>query len=475
MIEIKPAIDYNQELTNLRIQTLNLTEINKDTDIRYEHIKKVHNLLSNTELKIFCKNVLKNKYLENLTFEDLNRIYDLLDTLYNDIKEVKEEVDVEIFFKKGNRIDIKALKQEMRKLNKIKDYPNINFDRLKELFDKPIKKLKPQDNSSDEYIQYDEFIVRKYLIGIIQMIVNEMDLLIGFTGGEGLAKSTGATQDINLIYYLLKEIGIIDYEYDIKEMFFNNLDDFLQAEDKYFHNKFRILGLDEGNELNKQNWQEENVKMFFQRLRRERHNQRIKFICLPQLGEMITNITLGRMNFIFEMKGKTKSKTYTIDKGYCNFYVVPRDERGIYSPHNRRIIKKVEIIDVLGNNLEDKKKFLKEIPDSILVKKFKRNHIWGFDRKKYLKFLKDTNQSFSVSKGLKVTELEAYYIYKYLPELKHWGVDWKENKSEYSALHKLRNRIIKHFENDPKKLESFELRTKRKAKEKEMKEVFENT
>ena len=70
-------------------------------------------------------------------------------------------------------------------------------------------------------------------------------------------------------------------------------------EDKYYGIPFRLICLDEGNELNRQDWKEDDVKLFWKRLRRERHEQRIKFINIPVLGEMIINIVLSRMNFIF--------------------------------------------------------------------------------------------------------------------------------------------------------------------------------
>ena len=57
-----------------------------------------------------------------------------------------------------------------------------------------------------------------------------------------------------------------------------------------------------GDDILKQESQNDNVKMFLQRLRRERFNQRIKLLCLPQLGESLTQ------NFYHRQKKINKQK-----------------------------------------------------------------------------------------------------------------------------------------------------------------------
>ena len=66
------------------------------------------------------------------------------------------------------------------------------------------------------------------------MVINEMDLLVGFVGGEGLGKSCACSQDINLLWYLLTELGLIEYKYDLKEIWFNSLNSFLETEARIF-------------------------------------------------------------------------------------------------------------------------------------------------------------------------------------------------------------------------------------------------
>lgn len=471
VIQINLNNNKENELKHLKTNLKTLNETEEETSLERKDLKQIYQLLNNNDLKLVCQNIIKNKYLEKFTYQDLSSMYDTLNQFFNNLSQLKEMIDINIFFEKGNVINIRRLKLKFKQLGRTEIYKKFNFKRLKELFENPPEKLLPQDGSGDKYMIYDKFVIRKYLYGIIQMAVNEMDLLIGYTGSEGMGKSCGCSQDMNLIYYLLKELGLINYKYDIKEMWFGNLDDFLAAEDKYFQEKFRILGLDEGNELNRQDWQDVKVKTFFQRLRRERYNQRIKFICLPQLGELMTAIVLSRMNFIFNMYSTDDIQTGTLNKGFCNMYIIPRTNK-IYSPHQKREISKAEIIDTLGLNLEDKKKHLKEIPGKLLIKRFKKNYIWGFDKKQYDKTIKEANKTFTVKKGITVTEFQAFLYYKTRPAMKEWNMSRKENASIYSYVTKMDRMFCKRFEEDPNLLFKYEqlIENKKKRKESEKKD-----
>lgn len=451
-IKINISEDYIKELELLETNINIIQDIDEVTNLTNQTLKQIYKLLNNSDLRLVCRNILKNKYLESFSYEDLNSLHEVLESFYMNLDSMKKKIDIDMFFEKGSLINIKKLKIKFKALGRDKIYPNFNFKRLEELFRDPPKSLPAMDGSNPNLeMIYDPYIVRKYIYGIIQMVVNEMDLLVGFTGSEGMGKSCGCSQHINLVYYLLKELGLIEYEYNIKDIWFGSLNDFQQAEDKFFSEKFRILGLDEGNELNRQDWQDESVKTFFQRLRRERFNQRIKFICLPQLGELMTSIVLSRMNFIINVYSKDDIQTGTLDKGFCNFYIIPRNDK-IYSPHQKREISKREILNILGVNLNDKKEYLKEIPPKLLIKKYRFNYIWGFDKKDYDKYIKESNKNFTVAKGARLTEYEAYCYFKTRPNLKNWNMDRKEDREMYATVSKLDRKICKMFEENPDKL-----------------------
>lgn len=449
----KPILSNETKNLKDNLKELRLTE--EETDLTRKQKNSIYKLLNNNNLQTVCSNIINSDYLKKFNYSDLNNMYDTLKDFFENIKEVKNEIDIDIFFKAGNFLDITKLKAIYIKLGRHKIFPNFNFKRLKQLFEKPPRKLKPQDNHTANYINYDPFTIRKYLYAIIQMVVNEMDLVVAFVGGEGTGKSLACSQDMSLLHYLLTQLGLITYKYELTDMWFNSLGSFAEAEDKFFNEKLRILGLDEGNELNRQEWQNDQVKTFFQRLRRERFNQRIKLICLPQLGELLTSIVLSRLNFVFAMNGKNDVTTGTILKGYCKFYIIPRNNE-IYSPYLKKNLLKSDIIDILGTTLEDKKKFYKSLPRKILIKQFKRNFVWGFNKKRYDKILKESNKIFTVNKGFRLTEYQAYCYFKSRPNLKDWELNRKENKKMYATLQKMDRSICKIFEEDPQKLLKYE-------------------
>lgn len=428
------------------------------SDLPKEKIIEIKNLFTNTSIRGFLKDIETIKFYDNLTYDSLSDMYETTKLFYNKVAEIKEKIDVEIFFKDGYRIDTEELKKKAKEKNIYSEFPNMNLERLGELYKNPPKKLSTNYNER-KYIIIDGFVYRKYLIGIIQMIFNHMDLLCCGVGAEGSGKSNHISQDVFMLYWTLKEIGIINYEFDIKEIAFNSLQKFREAEDKYFEEPFRLFWLDEGNELHRQDWRDDEVKTFFQRLRRERHNRRIKFISLPVLGEMVVNIVISRMNFIFEMINSNEIKTGTLYKGVYKLYIIPRG-KAIYSPYHKKNISQEEIKKTLYTNLKDKE-YLKGIPNSIIVKKCFCNGVWGFKEKDYIKELKESNKTFSVNKGLSLSLLECFYLYKSNITMKRIGL--KKDDLKYAPIFKVLNKINKVFETDPDIMARYESLYKRKT------------
>ena len=444
----------NQIKENL--QKIKESSLIKSKDIDENTCIHIFNILSNKEFQSLIKEIKDQDYYKEINYERFNKINEVLESMFYSIHNLKEEYDINLFLNSGYILDEKEIKLAYNK--KIREkHPNLNIKRLIQLYKEPPKKLNPYYSNKEE-ILIDEFVYRKYIVALIQMIFNQMDLVIAFTGGEGTGKSTKLSQDMYVVWWTLTEIGIINYPFDIKDMFFNTLEKLREAEDKYFHTPFRIFGLDEGNELNRQNWKDEEVNTFFQRLRRERYNQRIKYISIPVLGEMIPNIVLSRVNFVFEMEVKNKIKSGTLEKGIVNFYIIPRGNK-IYSPQQKRELTKENIKNTLYLNLKDKA-YLKGMPKKILIKKFKANGIWGFPEKEYNKYLKDTNEIFSVSKGVILSETESFYFYKTNIKLKDLGI--KHTDHRYSSMAKLLNRIKNYWEKNPDKLLRYEAIYKRK-------------
>lgn len=452
---------------DLKNQLFKLYEYDKSVIIGNQQLDEstlinVKNLLSSNELNNFVINFQSPDYYRKFDYAALSDLLELFEIMYQTLSEIKERVDIEQFFREGYTLDIHGLKKKYKELKLYVKFPDINFKRIKELYETPPQTIHPYYDDKLKII-IDKFVYRKYIIGIIQMLFNEMDLLIGVVGPEGSGKSTRMSQDMYLIYWTLKEFNIINYDLDIKEMWFNTLPKFREAEDKYFHIPFRIIGLDEGNELNRQDWKDDEVKTFFQRLRRERYNQRIKFIGLPVLGELITNIVLSRMNFIINMVNKNELKTGTLYKDEYEFYIIPRGDK-IYSPFHKKELTRTTIKSKLFVNLKDKE-YLKGMPREIMLKKCKCNGVWGFRKEDYIKELKESNKTYSVNKGLNFGLTELFMFFKSHVTAKKIGI--KKNDIRYSSLSKLINKINNFFYEDPDLLLKYESMFNKKLEDKQ--------
>jgi hypothetical protein len=270
-------INDNEERIRVKLESLFKIEEYDKGGLNQDTLINIKNILSDPEINDLLNKLQDPLYLKEFDYDKLAELKDNIESLYLNIDKLKENVDVETFFKDGYNLDIEELKRRYKRNKLYVEFPNLNFNRLLELYRNPPKQL-ATNYDDNKHIIIDDFIFRKYMIALIQMVFNHMDLLVCAVGAEGSGKSTHISQDMYMVYWILKEIQIIDYAFDIKEIWFNTLQKFRETEDKYFKMPFRIIGLDEGNELNKQDWKDDEVKTFFQRLRRERYNRRIKFI-----------------------------------------------------------------------------------------------------------------------------------------------------------------------------------------------------
>lgn len=426
------------------------------TEIDYESKSETLQVLKDSDFNKIYEDLQNNKITSDLNYEKLAFIDGSLELTYKKINEVKRTCEIRYFLKNGYTLSKKKLEEQY--IGKIKElHPNLDINKLCSLYERPPEELQTYYNK--DKILLDSFVFRKYIIAIIQMVYNHMDLVVAFTGPEGSGKSTKCSQDMYIVWWILTELKIIDYKFNIKDMFFNSLHKLRATEDKYFDQPYRILALDEGNELNRQNWKDDEVNMFFQKLRRERYNKRIKFICIPVLGEMITNIVLSRVNFIFEMALGSNIESGTLTKGLVNFYIIPRAKR-IYSPYKKSEISSHFIKTTLEENLKDKS-YLKGVPKEMIIKRIKANGIWGFPEKEYIKELKESNATFTINKQISLTEHESYCLYRSGISLKKIGVSSKE--FVYHPISKFLTRISKFWENNIDLLKKYD--EKKNAKE----------
>lgn len=452
----------NNELREKIHQIYKQKEDNSKSNLNIKTLDTIKNIASNKEIKEMFTNFQEAEIISNLSYKGLARMEESARILSDRLSTLKTQVELEDFLKKGYNLDIKGLKEKYIKKRLRKVHPDLDFDKIKQLYIYPPKFI-PTYYDDNLKINIDPFVFRKYMIAVLQMVFNHMDMVICNIGDEGAGKSCKCSQDMYILWWMMTQIGLIDYKFEIKEMFANSLQNFAELEDRYYGKPFHIIALDEGNELNRQDWKEDAVKLFWQRLRRERHEQRIKFINIPVLGEMIINIVLSRINFIFNMLNRNETKTGTLYKGDYDFYIIPRGDK-IYSPYLNKELTKEEIKNKLYMNLKDKE-YLKGLPKDIKVKRCYCNGIWGFQESDYIKEMKETNRQYTISRGLKFGLSELYAIYKaHLTPIK---VGVRKKDVLYPSLNKMCNKIKWFWNNDLDLLKKYENIFKQKQEEKE--------
>jgi len=431
---------------------------NKDNiDLPENHKDSVKILFSDSSVINLCRNVLNREFMDKLNYEQLKEISQTLSSVSNKLNDISNNIDIELFLKGGYRLDYDGLVNKFNELGLSKLFPNIDLKKLTSFYEKPFRFLKAKYDNNLK-INYNAVVVRKFIIAILQMVFNEMDLLSVYTGSEGAGKSTLCTQHIYLMYYILTECNIINYPYKIKNMMFSSLSTLRQAEDEMFSEKFRLIALDEGNELHRQNWKEEEVQVFFQRLRRERFNQRIKFICIPVLGELMTNIIMSRVNFIFEVYSSNMNKLGILEKGKGKMYIIPRGNV-IYSYEHKKELSVDKIKASLYDNLKDKT-YLKGMPSELVIQKFQFNGTNGFPKDEYIKELKLTNKSFTTKSGIRIADTTLYILYRLNLLPKKIGL--KTSSPEYASYHKFLQHIRTYFIDNPRVFKNEEEKFKAK-------------
>jgi len=430
---------------------LKLKEEYKNTEVPEDFMEQLLILFSDKDISTACKKILNEKFIKTINLEEVKEIAQSFTIASKRLNKISDELDIYLFLKEGYRLDYDGLMEQFEKRGLKSQYPDIDVKVLTDLYATPPKKLYPY-YSDKEHIYINPVVFRKFVLAILQMVFNEMDLLVVYTGAEGMGKSTLAGQHMFLIHRILKLANIYNYPYSIKQMMFNSLSNLRSAEDDHFNEKFRQFTLDEGNELHRQNWKEEEVQTFFQRLRRERYNQRIKSICIPVLGELMTNIVMSRVNFIFEVYGETKNKMGILEKGGCNFYIIPRGHT-IYSYTHKRELSKEHIKQVLYETL-DKKNYLKGLPKELIVQNFTFNGVQGFRKEEYIKELKESNRSFNIKEGLKLGNGTLYILYRLIKsgKLRPKNVKVGSKEPEYASFHKMIQHIRRYFIDNPRLL-----------------------
>lgn len=444
---------------NLREKLVSIIEEkeeSKDRKLLRKQINQVIHSIKTSDLERILKLIKDKEYIDKFSYANLVDIEESLSTVASEIKEFKNEIDLEIFFKEGKKFDFEKLEKLMKLKAINKRYKKFSFNKYKELIQNPPLEIK---NHLGQTIKYNHFFVKKSLVLIHQMLFNEMDIYITNWGDEGSGKSCWSSQQILFFYYCLKFVGLIEYEYDVKKLFFSSLSSLLEEQEMQTNDDyFRIMCLDEGTELNRQNYREEASMIFRDDMRTSRKLQRIIIINLPQLGELDTSITLSRSNLLFECRMENDVKTGMLKKGHIDMFIKPRGSF-IYSPYQKRDISKAEIVNSFARQLEKKSSYYLQSPQNCIIQKFNFYDVWGFDRDTYADHVKTQTKQKRFSGSIKTNEYHAYILWKFLPDLKNWGFNLKNktHKKMYGTIQKWIKEIENKFVFDDKARKKYEV------------------
>lgn len=371
-------------------------------------------------------------------------IHDLMDILTND-----EDKSRELSFVNPALYDIH---------HKDKNHYNNSEDNLQLLTKQEHKAIHGQEN----YRNFSQGIVNfSEIVSITEHGIEETfdieceepyhnfvanDIIVHNSG-----KSCWASQLILYLYTVLKQVGLIEYEYDVKKLFYSSLKTMMgemdeQAE-KNDQDYFRIFALDEAYELNRSNYREEGSKLFKDSMRSDRKLQRILILNLPQLGELELPVIQTRLNFIFDVKMDSQADTGTLKKGLIDLFIMPRGSK-IYSTKHRQEITKSEIVNSISQIMRDKNDSYKGLPINCIVHQFKFSGVWGFDKEIYDAHIKKENRKRRTEGDIKLTNYQAYLLFRFMPPLKEWDkIDKSDSldKKAYYSLSKFAKKIKTMF------------------------------
>ena len=409
----------------------------KELTLEKRNIQKVKHIINEFETQQLFSNILDEKYSRDLDYSDVVDLQDKLKQLKEVVDIAKEEIDLDEFYKRGELVNFKKLREIYKNKDLKKRYPSFDIRAYEEVLKNPPLEI---TNFKGEVIKYDSYIVKKLLLGINQMIFDEMDLYLATCGGEGSGKSCWSSQLILYLYTILKKVGLVEYEYDVKKLFYSSLKTMMDVMDEQAEKKdddyFRIYALDEAYELNRSNYREEASKLFKDSMRADRKLQRILILNLPQLGELELPVIQTRLNFIFDVKMDSDPETGTLRKGLIDLFIMPRGSK-IYSTKHRQEIQKSEIINSVSQIMRDKNDSYKGLPVNCIIHQFRFAGVWGFDKEIYDAHIKKENRKRRTEGDIKLTNYQAYLLFRFMPALKDWDKIDKSDKLDKKAYYSI--------------------------------------
>lgn len=257
---------------------------------------------------------------------------------------------------------IRTYKNELESRELMKPQGKFNNKRYNELLkNTPTKFITP---FGEEIILRKELI--KNLIISAKHLYQEFDLFMLFVGQEGAGKSLFVRQVNYAMWWIMKELDMINYPFNMDLVHFGIKD--LQQDRKTWDEqglKFRESILDESkDDIGRDKYKTPEANAFIDYIRRCREESGVISLLLPQVSEILPALVLSRVVMIFEVDFDTDDEGNII-RGDWKLVTIPRGKES-YSLYHDKFLKRSYIKKVLSQFLYKTDEKYSSLPNSIV-------------------------------------------------------------------------------------------------------------
>lgn len=334
--------------------------------------------------------------------------------------------------------------------------PKLDNKKWKELFSNPQttffydgETYQPIDGEKLEKgdkINFRKEFIQSLLIDIKDLTYNGFDNVDICYRGEGRGKSKFSIQKEFVRYSLMKKLGLVDYEWKLEEIVYFTLGDYMKALIKYLKNPFRILILDEADELKKINWYKPLVRAFISYLRRGRKFFKILNLNLPNLKDLPEDIIVDRATKLYEIQMARDFDSFVYIRGHAKMFEVPRAD-GCWSFVHEKILDEELVKDTIANIHGNKNKSFVALPNKIKCLDINFGNGFPFNEQEYedLAFEKTADYfNDSLSQGFSENEIKVLnMIFNYLGSTKQIKSIFDEDEAARRAYYRLKDNVNK--------------------------------
>ena len=320
--------------------------------------------------------------------------------------------------------------------------PKLNLKLWEQMFENPPTKFESPYGT----VNFRKEFVQSLLIDIKDLAFNGFDNVDIAYRGEGRGKSKFSIQKEYARYCLMRDLKLANYEWKLEEVVYFTLAEYMKALVKYIKDPFRILILDEADELKRKNWAKPLVKAFISYLRRGRKFFKVLHLSLPNLKDMPDDVVTDRVTKLYEIQMSRNFEDFTYIRGHVKMFEIPRAD-GCWSFVHKKVIDEEYIKDTIANIHNDKRKSFVVLPNKIKSLDINFNDIFPFDEAEYegMAILKTTDYfNSALSQGFSENEVKVLnMIFNYLGQYKLVKEIFGENEAVRRAYYRLKDNVNK--------------------------------